>query len=164
METLRWASFVALGLWVGGLVALGVVAAPEMFRVLEAQDPAGGRDTAARVFGAVLDSFQYVAWVCGGVLLVSLGVRAALGPRPRRTAIRFWTVALMLSASVAVKFVIGPRINQIRASTEGPIAALSTTDPVRVRFGRLHGASTGLMLFTVVAGLGLVWVEAKDRQ
>src|SRR5689334_21937293 len=129
METLRWASLVALGLWIGGLVALGAVAAPELFRALEAHDPVGGRELAARVFGTVLDSFQYVAWACGGVLLASLGARAALGPRPRRTALRFWTVALMLAASVSVKFFIGPRIDEIRTSTTGPISALAAADP-----------------------------------
>jgi hypothetical protein len=163
METLRWASLVALGLWIGGLVALGAVAAPEIFRALEAQDLAGGRELAGRLFGTILDSFQYVAWGCGAVLLVSLGVRAALGPRPRRTALRCWTVALMLAGSAAVKFVISPGIDDIRTSTPGPISALAAADPVRVRFGRLHGASTGLLFLTVVAGLGLVWAEMKDR-
>jgi hypothetical protein len=163
METLRWASLVALGIWVGGLITLGAVAAPELFRQLQAYEPSTGRELAGQIFGSLLQSFQFVAWGCGGVLLLSLGVRAALGPRPRRTALRCWIVALMLGASVVLKFVVGPAIDDIRRDTKGAVANLAPTDPVRVRFGRLHGGSTGLLLLTVVLGLGLVWAEMKDR-
>ena len=32
----------------------------------------------------------------------------------------------------------------------------------RIEFGRLHGASTALMVITLVAGAGLIWVEMRD--
>lgn len=163
MEALRWVSIVALATWVGGLVTLGAVVAPELFQLLARHDPAGGRELAAYLFGALLGSFQYVAWVAGGLLLASLALRAAIGPRPRRTALRVWTVAAMLTASVLLSLVIAPRIDAIRAETKGTIAARPADDPLRVQFGRLHGLSSGLMLATVLAGLGLLWAEMKDR-
>jgi hypothetical protein len=163
MEALRWLSVVALGIWIGGLLTLGIVVAPTVFAVAGSQGPGGGNELAGRMFGAMLDAFQLVAWVCAGLLLVSLAARAAIGPRPRRTALRTWTVVAMLAASVAVKFVVGPEIDSIRETTRGAIAALSPDDPVRIRFGRLHAASTGLMCLTVLAGLCLVWSETRDR-
>ena len=36
-------------------------------------------------------------------------------------------------------------------------------DPVRVEFGQWHAVSTGLMAFTLAAGVGLLWMEATDR-
>ena len=66
MFVLRLASLVVLAIWVGGLAALGFVAAPVIFSTLEAQDPAGGRALAGLVFGAVFRRFQHVAWVLGG--------------------------------------------------------------------------------------------------
>lgn len=163
METLRWLSIVALATWVGGLIALGVVVAPGLFRLLALHDPSGGRELAAFLFGSLLESFQYLAWGAGGLLLVSLGLRAAIGPRPRRTALRVWTVAAMVTASLLLVFVVAPRIDAIRAQTRGTIASLAESDPLRVQFGRLHGLSSGLMLATVMAGLALLWAEMKDR-
>lgn len=163
MAALRLASILALGVWAGGVIVLGAVAAPEMFRVLELLDPASGRDVAGRLFGSVFGSFQRAAWIAGGVVLASLGLRAALGPRPARLAIRIWTTTAMLAASVATVYVITPAIDAIRIATPVAIASLAPTDPVRVYFGRLHGASTGLALLTVAAGLGLMWAEIRDR-
>jgi hypothetical protein len=95
-------------------------------------------------------------------MLVSLAVRAALGPRPRLTGLRVLTVAAMLAISVGTVLMITPRIDRLRRETPGAIAALSETDPRKIEFNRLHGLSNGLMLITLVAGLGLLWFETHD--
>ncbi len=163
MAFLRFVALLALAVWIGGLVALGGIAAPALFDVLETTQPVGGRELAGVLFGVILARFQYVALAMGALLVVSLALRAALGPRPRRTAIRMWTVVAMLAMSAVTSFVITPRIDAIRESVPGPIAALSPDNPQRILFGRLHAASSGLMLLTVVAGLGLVWIEMRDQ-
>jgi Domain of unknown function (DUF4149) len=162
MSLLRFAALVLLALWIGGLAVLGGVGAPVIFSVLEAHDPTAGRTLAGLVFGAVFDRFQHVAWIVGALLLIVLGVRAALGPRPRRLAWRVWTVVAMLAMSVVTSLVLAPRIDRIRESVTGTVAALPDTDARKVEFGRLHGASTGLMLVTLLAGLGLMWAEVRD--
>ena len=53
-------------------------------------------------------------------------------------------------------------IDEIREDAGGPIATLPADDPRRSDFGLLHGASTGLMLLTLTAGLGLLWAETRD--
>ena len=159
---MRFLAVVVLALWSGGLAALGGVAGTSIFETMEARDPVGGRDTAAIVFGDLFERFQYVAWGFGVLLLVSLGVRAALGPRPRRFAWRTWAAAGMLAASVASTLVIAPRIERARAEAGVPIASLPENDPRRTAFGRLHAASSGLMLLTIATGLGLLWMEVRD--
>ena len=114
------------------------------------------------MFGAVFSRFQHVAWVLGGLLLAVLGARAALGPRPRRFGLRMWTIAGMLALSLVTAFALTPRIDRLRETTPGTIASLPDTDPRKIAFGRLHGLSTGLMLVTLVAGLGLIWAETRD--
>ena len=91
MSLVRFASLLILVLWIGGLATLGFVGAPAIFDVLEARDPAAGRTLAAAVFGAVLARFHQVSWVLGALLLGVLGMRAVLGPRPRRFGLRMWT-------------------------------------------------------------------------
>lgn len=162
MSVLRFVSVVLLAIWVGGLTALGTIGAPAIFATLDAHDPAGGRTLAGAVFGAVFSRFQHVTWAIGGLLLAVLGVRAALGPRPRRLGLRMWTIAGMLAMSAVTVFVLTPRIDHLRESTPGTIASLPDGDPRKVTFGRLHGLSTGLMVVTLIAGLGLILAETRD--
>jgi hypothetical protein len=162
MIVLRFASLVVLALWLGGLATLGALAAPAIFDDIQAQQGGEGQALAGRVFGAVLGRFQLVALVLGGLLMGLLGIRAALGPRPRRLAIRLWTIALMLALHLTSMLWVSPRIDEIREDVGGPIATLPDDDPRRADFGLLHGASTGLMLMTLAAGLGLLWAETRD--
>jgi uncharacterized membrane protein len=162
MSFLRFLALLALALWIGGLVTLGAITASTLFDVLEARDPATGRDLAAAAFGAIFRRFHYVSWGAGLVLLASLGARAALGPRPLRFGLRMWISAGMLAASVASVFLVAPRIERIRATTNGPVANLPEDDPRRIEFGRWHKLSTSLMALTIAAGVGLMWTEMKD--
>ena len=162
MVLLRAAALLVLALWVGGLAALGLVAAPAIFSTLEAHDPAGGRTVAGLVFGAVFGQFQHWSWLLGGLTVVLLFVRALLGPRPRRLGWRVGLAAAMLALSVVTSQVISPRIERIRQETAGAIATLPAGDPRRVEFGRLHGLSNIFMLVTLLAGAVLITLEAAD--
>jgi uncharacterized protein DUF4149 len=162
MSLLRYASLLILVLWIGGLATLGFIGAPAIFDVLEMRDPAGGRTLAALVFGAILARFHRFSWILGALLVGLLGVRAVLGPRPRRFGLRTWTAAAMLAMSLAAGLWIAPKIDRLRATTSGPITNLPDGDASKLEFGRLHGASTALMVLTLVAGAGLVWMEMKD--
>ena len=163
MAFLRYLTFIALAAWAGGLAVLAGIAAPALFDVLQAQDAASGREMAGLLFGRMLEQFQYVAWAAALVLFVAYALRAALGPRPRHTALRIWTVMAMLAMSLITMFVIIPNIDAIRAGVDGAIALLPEGDPQRVAFGRWHGLSSGLMLATILCGLGLAWAEMRDQ-
>lgn len=163
MSFLRYLAIVGLGLWIGGLVALGAVGAPTLFSVLEAAQGPGGRELAGAAFGAIFERFQYVSLGLGGLVVVSLGVRAAIGPRPTHFKLRLWAVVGLLVIAGATAFVVAPRIDRIRQSVAAPIASLPETDARRVAFGRLHGVSNVLMVVTVLVGLGLFWAENADR-
>lgn len=162
MVLLRAASLLILAIWVGGLAVLGLLAAPSIFATLESHDPAGGRALAAQVFGNVFLRFDYLALALGGALIALLLARSLLGPRPRRLSWRIWTIAVMLSLTAATVFVLAPRIDRIRQDTTGTIAALPDSDPRKAEFGRLHGLSGILMIVTIVAGSGLIWLESAD--
>src|SRR4029078_4488309 len=125
MQGLRYAAVLALAVWIGGLVALGGIGAPAIFAVLEGHDPVAGRELAGQVFGVVFVNFQYVAMILAGVVIASLGARAALGPRPRHFKLRLWAVAAMLAVSAIATFGITPRIDVLRTSAEGSMASLA---------------------------------------
>jgi nitric oxide reductase large subunit len=163
MSLLRLACVLTLAIWIGGLAVLGFVVAPTMFSAIEAHDPVGGRTVAAFAFGAVFERFLGLSWGFATLLLARLGARAALGPRPRRFGIRMWTVTAMLAMALGTSLFLVPRINHIRDTTPGTVASLPAGDPVKAAFGRLHAISNGIMLLTLVCGVGLLWVEMKDQ-
>lgn len=57
-------------------------------------------------------------------------------------------IAIVLAASAAM---IDLRIRSIRMSSPVPISSLSREDPIRRRFGALHGISSILLLAEVLA-------------
>ena len=88
MLALRYVYVLALVVWLGGMVILGAVVAPTTFQVLQASVPATGRELAGAVFGTMLARFHYVAYVAGGLLLVTLAAMRVLGPRPAHVGVR----------------------------------------------------------------------------
>src|SRR5690349_13710803 len=99
MPLLRFAYVLALTLWLGSMITLGVVVAPVLFSTLSLIDPESGRALAGQAFEAILSRFHYVAYAAGGVMLVSLAAMALLGPRPRSFAIRLGIVTIMLAVA-----------------------------------------------------------------
>ncbi len=161
---LRYATLLALAVWIGGLLALGAVAAPAIFDVVAARGVPAGSALAGAIFGDVLRRFQIVSYACGGWILVALAARAVLGPRPRRFAIRLAIAALMLGASLYSGLVTATSIARIRQEIGEGVApsSLHDTDPRRAAFGRLHRQSTLLHFVPLLGGLVLLFWEMND--
>jgi len=158
MLALRYAALLALAVWVGGLVALGAVAAPAIFDVLGD----AGRARAASVFGEVLSRFHAITYACGGIIVASLALRAVLGPRPRRFAVRVSIAGLMLAATAWVGFVVAPRLASVQKEIGGLPSSLPENDERRLAFARGHRLSTTLELVPLAGGLALLFWELKD--
>lgn len=157
---LRLLTVLVLAVWVGGLVALGAAAAPAIFDATA--DLENGRTVAGRLVEVVLGRFFQGAWGLAATLAALLGLRAAVGPRPRPFAVRLWLVLLMLLATATTQWYVAPAIREIRDSVAGPVAGLPAGDARVATFGRLHGLSNGLMLLTVLSGTALLWLETRD--
>jgi hypothetical protein len=69
----------------------------------------------------------------------------------------------MIAASVVTGLFISPRIEAIRDDTNGSVASLPDGDARKTQFGRLHAVSNALMLFSIAAGVGLMYAEMKDH-
>jgi len=159
---MRFVSNVLTSLWIGGLLALGYVAAPAAFSVLQAHDPAGGRALAGELFGVTLIRAQHYLLGAGVLQAVLLNVRAALGPRPREFKVQLAVLLLMIGLTGYAAFVIAPKIDAIRIAANGPIAALADGNPAKAEFGRLHGWSNGLMALTLIGAMSLMWFDRRE--
>ena len=162
MLVLRYAAVLALVVWVGGLMALGGIAAPSIFDVVAARQIADGRMLSGALFGEILARFTVVSYLCGGVLLLSLIARRILGPRPHRFAWRAGLGAFMLAVTAYGAFGIAGRIATLQREIGVAPSSLPEGDPRRVEFGRLHGISTALQLVPLLGGLMLIFWEIKE--
>jgi hypothetical protein len=96
---LRYVYLVALAVWLGGMLAIGMIVAPALFQTLPSLSPEDGRAFAGETFKVILTRFHRVAYACGGTAIVALVVMALLGPRPRHFSIRALVLAAMLGIS-----------------------------------------------------------------
>lgn len=163
MFALRYAALLAAALWTGGVLALGLFAAPSIFEVIAARGVHEGRILAGAIFGEVLRRFHVFSYACGAVILGSLILRAALGPRPPHTGARLAVASAMLATALFSGIYLTSRIERARADAGGAPSSLAEGDPRRVTFGRLHAASTILQIVPVLGGLALIFWELRDK-
>ena len=162
MLALRYIYVLALVIWLGGMIAVGLVAAPAIFYALEVHDPTGGRVAAGAAFGEVLRRFHVWTYASAAVMLIALGTLAALGSRPVAFRARLAIVVTMLAIALFSGVWVSGRIERLQARIDMPVQSLPATDPRRTEFGRLHGLSTGLMLVNILGGLVLLYWEARE--
>lgn len=164
MLALRYAYVLALVVWLGGMVVLGAVVAPAVFQVLQARSPEAGRLLAGAVFGTTLDRFHYVAYACGGIILVTLIVMAVLGPRPAAFAVRTAVVSVMLGVALYSGLVVLRSVKNLQHEIGVDVApsSLPADDARRVRFDQLHVLSTRLMMVNMLGALVLLYWEARE--
>jgi hypothetical protein len=162
MFALRFAGLLALAVWFGGLLALGGVAAPAIFEVVEVTHVADGRAFAGALFGEVLRRFHLVSYGCGVVLILTFIARAVLGPRPRHFGVRFGIVVVMLAAALYSGVVLTGRIDELRRQIGVAPSSLPENDPRRVEFGRLHAQSTGMQIVPLLGAFILLARELAD--
>jgi uncharacterized membrane protein len=164
MVVLRFATVLAIAAWIGGLVALGAIAAPAIFEVVSLRQVPDARMVSGAIFGEILRRFHLVSYACGALILVALAARAVLGPRPRRFAARFGLAALMLAATLYSGLIISGRIELVQHAIGVGVApsSLPAGDPRRTEFGRLHAQSTMIQLVPLIGGVILMLFELED--
>lgn len=141
------AQLVVASAWLGAALLFVAVVAPAAFSALPTRTLAGA------LVGAVLPPLFYSGLIIGLLLVV-----IALGSR-REKIVTAGTVGgvVMALSCVAAQFVVAPRIERVRASINGPVESVAFSDPRRVAFGRLHGAS---VIWLGVATIGAAVVAA----
>ncbi|MDP2795329.1 MAG: DUF4149 domain-containing protein [Sulfurisoma sp.] len=143
---------IAITLWVGGLWAIGYLAAPTLFAELS------DRMLAGQLAGAMFKWIAYAGFACGGYMLIFLLARR--GWRAFKTG-AFWLVLLMLLLTAASHFGIQPILAQIKADAL-PRQVMESV--LRDRFAMWHGVSSGLYLVQSLLGIALVLMQERGRR
>lgn len=136
---------VLLVAWVGGLWAIGYIAAPTLFAEL------GDRQLAGNVAGVL---FKWIAWLgiaAGGYLLLWRLGRHGFAALKQGY---FWIVLVMLLLVLGSHFGIQPVMQALKDQAM-PQAVMESA--FRDRFAAWHGISSIVYLVVSLLGLILVW-------
>jgi len=121
------------------------VAAPAAFRASDSPT------NAANVVGAMLTGWHYIA-LLAPILLLLIEWRRARGA----------VIALVFAGVLfaALEVALDLRVRAVRAASVVPISSLQRNDPVRRRFGLLHGMSSlSLAMQILIAAAATVAIE-----
>lgn len=140
---------IAVTLWVGGLFAIGYLAAPVLFSQL------ADRAMAGTVAGAMFSAMAWVGLACGTYLI--LFILAGKGWRTFRAGI-FWIVLLMLALNAAGHFGVQPLLAQLKADA---LPRQVMESALRDRFSTWHGVA--MVLYLVQSLFGIVLVILQER-
>ena len=141
---------IAIALWVGGMLAVGYLAAPVLFAELADRVLAG--NLAGRMFTWV----ARIGLGCGGYLILFILFRRGFGAFKSGV---FWLVLCMLLLTVAGHFGIQPILQHLK---EDALPAEVMHSVMRDRFAAWHGVSSVLYLVQSVLGLMLVVKQGAE--
>ena len=142
---------IAVAVWVGGLLAIGLVAAPVLFTQL------ADRSVAGSLAGAMFSITAWIGLACGSYLL--LYVMFGKGWRAFQSSV-FWIVLVMLALTAAGHFGVQPILAQLQADA---LPRRVMESALRDRFTTWHGVSSALYLVQSLLGIALVIMQERGR-
>lgn len=142
---------IAVAVWVGGLLAIGYLAAPVLFSQL------ADRALGGTVAGVLFSVMAWVGLACGTYLILFMLV--GKGARAVRSGV-FWIVLLMLALNVAGHFGVQPILAQLKADA---LPRQVMESALRDRFGTWHGVSSVLYLVQSLFGIALVILQERGK-
>ncbi len=142
---------VSLVLWIGGIWAVGYIAAPVLFSSL------GDKGLAGMLAGRL---FAVMAWIGIAAAAYLLIYRIARDGGAALKTLFFWVVALMLGLTLAGHFGLQPIMQSLKDQAM-PHAVMQSV--FADRFSRWHGISSILYLIQSGLGLLLVWRSGLAR-
>ena len=166
MKTLlRFLEILALSLWVGGIVFLSFILAPNAFRILPSHQAGmlvGMTLTRLHLLGYFATLLFLAARVTGALLAPPSDSfsRSALLVRPA-----VLLVLVMFLITVVAQQGVRPRMDAVRAemiATSGTVDRAPLGSPLRERFDQLHRDSVHLEGAVLLLGLAAMFLTARE--
>ena len=142
-----------LALIVGGGLALGLAAAPALFRTLPSRSAAG------TAFGEILARWDGVAIAAAVLVLVTALLRAISFETPDlRHWVRWTLLAVMATSTIYASAWTGPVARQLRRQLPG-FDDLPDGAPARREFAKLHAGARTAMTVAVAAACAALFLS-----
>jgi len=157
LGVVKWAYFLALGIWLGTIVFFSFFGAPGIFGAF----PESQRAEAGRIVGVLFQGYYRIGYVCGAVLLVTGIILLAV----RGGGMSIWAAsailaALMFSANLYAGMSIQPRAHELRPQLHAPAAS----PEVKREFDRLHRRAVQLNVLVLLDAVVLTALAATRLQ
>ncbi len=134
--------------WLGGLLAIGYIAAPVLFSSLDSKQLAG------QLAGQMFSIMNVVGFICGGLLLlIAFYFKQGAWLKERRV----WLLFAMLFIIAISVFGLQPVMQGLKAGGLVP-----GSEEAR-EFGMLHGVSSVLYMINSVLGILLVSMARPEH-
>ena len=134
----------AIACWLGGTSIFTFILTPAIFKSFS-------RDKAGEIVGVLFPGYFKWGLVCGAIAIITVFLTSGV----RHRTIAAVIIAIMLAITSIQAFVIEPKA----AALKKEIPSFETTskeDPLRVRFGKLHGMSVAGNLVVIIGGIALI--------
>jgi uncharacterized membrane protein len=132
----------AVSLWIGGSALFTFLLTPAIFKSYS-------RDLAGGIVGVLFPGYFRWGLACGAAALVCLAVF-----RERSSVTPAIIIAAMLIITAVQAFVIEPRAAELKKSIHS--FEITSDDPQRAEFRKLHGISAAANLAVIGGGIALV--------
>jgi hypothetical protein len=148
---IQWVHYLALSLWIGGIVFVSAVVAPVAHASMASKALAG------QIVGKSLKRLNTIELVCCFFLIATtfLAFRFVSG-RPDN----LWTLLLVILCMGILTsfytFYLTPRLEKIKEEVP-TFDSLSANHPAKVEFHRWHTIYVWLMMANLILGLGVLY-------
>lgn len=146
------ATVLALALWLGAAGFFTVVVARAVFRVLPTRTLAGA------VVGSTLPAI-FITGIVACAIAAAMAWRDPAGAPGRGLRLGAGLAAAALCA--IAQFVVGGRIERLRASLGATLEVLPPGDPARAAFGRLHALSVAMLGLAMLLALLVLVLSSR---
>ena len=147
---LLWLHYLALALWIGGIVMIAAVAIPSAHRSM------ASKAVATEVVRTTLKKLNAVEMTCCLLLLVTTVSSFRFLQNQKLAYELIFGVVLMGMVTIVYAFQLTPRLEHLR-ETVPTLDALPETNPSRKEFNRLHKMYVRLMSVNLVLGLAVLY-------
>jgi Domain of unknown function (DUF4149) len=155
MVFVRFLMLLSLVVWIGGIIFFSVLA-PTSFSLLPTRHLAG------TLVGSMLSKLHWIGIAAGLIFLfASLASFYFQTGEAHAFAMRHLLIYLMLVLTLVSQFSVLPKMNALRRSMDN-IDSVADNDPLRVEFNALHAWSTRLEGGTLLLGLIVVYLTARQ--
>ncbi len=160
MQTaLKFLYILSISFWTGSIFFFSFFAAPSIFKVLP-------RETAGNVVSDIFPKYYLVAYVCGGVALItSAALWLVYNHRDGLMfALRIGALFIMLALAVFAGEVIRPRAVEARTEMRSLTEKSPNYPEAQEKFRRLHKQSAIINSVVFLLGIAILFVNAYTNR
>ena len=152
-----WMHYLALALWIGGMVVVSAVVAPSVHGSMVSKALAG------EIIGKVLSRLNSIELLCASILIGTLTSSIHFISTGLSVSYLLLTVGTMGLITLFYAFHLTPKMKTLREGTLN-FYDLSPEHAVKKEFRRLHKLYVNLMSLNLVLGLAVLYASLRVIQ